>query len=272
MLLQSLIELVETLRERIDTRGNTLSELQTRYELIDPLLRELGWDTSDPEQVVVEYSLDKKRADYALHKNGSPVMIVEAKAASVSLEDAPNQAFDYSRRGIGARYFAVTNGVRWEVYDTRQPAQEMMIVSFDLKEQSPAEVCLKALALWRPSVESGYVAAGAGPILEEPLSGTEKHPPPPEPGWKPLSELDPKTMPDTDPKGIRFPDGSVVPVQSFISVVRELLKWMRNNGKIESVRPSWEQYAGREHILARVKSIIVKHARMNLAEFQLRFD
>ena len=272
MLLHGLLELVKTLQERISTRGNALGELQTRYELIDPLLRELGWDTGDPKQVVVEYSLGKKRADYALHKNGSPVMIVEAKAASVSLEDASTQAFRYSQDDMGARYFAATNGVRWEVYDTRQPANEMMIVSFDLKEQSPAEVCLKALALWRPSVESGYVAAGADPILGEPSSGTEKPPLPPEPGWKPLSELDPKTMPDTDPKGIRFPDGSVVPVRSFISVVRELLKWMKDNGKIESALPSWEQYAGREHILARVKSIIVKHAGMDLADFHLRFD
>ncbi len=301
MLLHGLLELVKTLQARIGARGNTLSELQTRYELIDPLLRELGWDTADPEQVVVEYSLGKKRADYALHKNGSPVMIVEAKAASASLEDAPNQAFDYSRRSIGARYFAVTNGVRWEIYDIRQPAEDMMIVSFDLKEQSPAEVCLKSLALWGPSVESGYVAAGTDPIIEKPSSGTEEPPLPPGSGWKPLSELDMKTMPDTGPKGIRFPDGSDVVVPEYRRAVPELVRWLTDNGKLsEPVRASspgklivsrdgrhsdgsqmrmtleangWfvsVQGGWWRHFFRAIR--IIKHAGMDLSEFHLRFD
>lgn len=73
--LDDLLRLVETLRARIDAHGPALrgSEALTRYALIDPLLRELGWDTSDPAQVVPEYSLDKgffvggkQFADYAL--------------------------------------------------------------------------------------------------------------------------------------------------------------------------------------------------------------
>ena len=50
MPLESLLQLVETLRERIESHGATLSQSEalTRYALIDPLLRELGWDTSDP--------------------------------------------------------------------------------------------------------------------------------------------------------------------------------------------------------------------------------
>ena len=51
MILESLLELVETLKARIDTHGDQLrqSEALTRYALIDPLLRELGWDTEDPD-------------------------------------------------------------------------------------------------------------------------------------------------------------------------------------------------------------------------------
>ena len=50
MPLESLLALVHKLRERIDTHGDKLkqSEALTRYALIDPLLRELGWDHRRP--------------------------------------------------------------------------------------------------------------------------------------------------------------------------------------------------------------------------------
>ncbi len=57
MPLESLLELVQTLSNRIDLHGPALrqSEALTRYALIDPLLRELGWDTEDPDMVIPEY-------------------------------------------------------------------------------------------------------------------------------------------------------------------------------------------------------------------------
>ena len=66
MPLESLLELVETLGDRIDRHGPALkqSEALTRYALIDPLLRELGWDTSDPWMVMPEYRVRIFRADY----------------------------------------------------------------------------------------------------------------------------------------------------------------------------------------------------------------
>ena len=51
----------------------------TRAALIDPLLRELGWDTENPALVMPEYRLGRGYADYALLKDGKPVMMVEAK-------------------------------------------------------------------------------------------------------------------------------------------------------------------------------------------------
>ena len=58
MPLESLLELVETLRARIDEHGPALrqSEALTRAVLVDPLLRELGWDTEDPAQFKVRLS------------------------------------------------------------------------------------------------------------------------------------------------------------------------------------------------------------------------
>ena len=58
--------------------------------------------------------------------------------------------------GIG--YFAVTDGRQWEIYETHKmaPIAEKLTVQFDIA-QSPPITCLKALALWRPSVKKQAV-------------------------------------------------------------------------------------------------------------------
>ena len=72
MPLEELLSVVETLRGRIAAHGPALrqSEALTRYALIDPLLRGLGWDTADPSQVLVEYHSGGGSADYALVGSG----------------------------------------------------------------------------------------------------------------------------------------------------------------------------------------------------------
>ena len=167
MVLDSLLELVETLRERIDEHRGALkqSEALTRYALIDPMLRELGWDTDDPALVVPEYKSGSGSADYALLENDRPLMMVEAKKLDTPLRDAVlSQGINYCLME-GTKHFTVTDGQRWEVYETHKPVPiDEKRVAFDLKGQSPAKVCLEALALWRPSVESGHVAAGSAPV------------------------------------------------------------------------------------------------------------
>ena len=82
MVLDDLHELIETLQARLDAHASELqkNEALTRYALIDPLLRGLGWDTSDPSQVLVEFRSQNGAADYALlGAGGRPLVIVEAK-------------------------------------------------------------------------------------------------------------------------------------------------------------------------------------------------
>lgn len=90
MLQQNLSRVITQLRFRVQNHGDYLSsvdEARTRYTLIDPILRALGWDLADPSQVKVEIDIDMlsavKKADYALFKkSGSgerPWILVEAK-------------------------------------------------------------------------------------------------------------------------------------------------------------------------------------------------
>ena len=170
MPLESLIELVETLRKRIGGHRAALSgnEMLTRYALVDPLLCELGWDTADPAIVIPEDTsgLGRGRPDYVLQNNGQPAMVIEAKRLGSGLQNGARQAIDYAMdANRQARYFAITDGQHWEIYDTNRPASDMSAISFDLMAASSAEVCLNVLSLWQPNVEAANVSAAQRPIV-----------------------------------------------------------------------------------------------------------
>ena len=172
MVLESLLELVETLRKRIDEHGAALrqSEALTRAALIDPLLRELGWDTENPALVIPEYRSSAGSADYALISDSSqpPVLIIEAKKLGESLDDrVALQSLNYCNL-IGTPHFALTDGKTWKIYSTfeQAPLADRLIATFSIGEMTAAEVCLRALALWRPSIIGGKVSVGRAPIFE----------------------------------------------------------------------------------------------------------
>ena len=245
MPLESLLQLVETLRERIETHRATLSQSEalTRYALIDPLLRELGWDTSDPAMVIPEYRSGSGSADYALLGNGSPSMMVEAKKLGTPLRDQVlAQGINYCLME-GTNHFAVTDGASWEIYETHRPVpiDQKRVVAFNLVNQSPAEVCLNALALWRPSVQSGASVAAHEPIV---TSLEEAGTPPQrtssansigadnadnEDGWFPLLDLA-HGLGSDPPREITFPDSSRVAIRAWVGVMEETVRWLTDRG------------------------------------------
>ena len=242
MPLESLLSLVEKLRERITANNRELrkNEWLTRYALIDPLLRELGWDTEDPALVIPEYNVgDGSTVDYALLSEGKPVMMVEAKSLGTPLQDALEQGLRYCliKR---TRYLSITDGERWEIYyDTDKAGDpgKKRLVQFDLKNGSVTEACLKALTLWELRVSS-QVAPGqtpvVGPTHNQPDSPEPSIPQPTPPSleWRPLSRLKPPK--NLLPVEIQFPDNSSRPVkrhawgQLLVAVVR----WLVNNGHL----------------------------------------
>ena len=178
---KKLQDLIETLKTRILNHGSRLeeSEALTRYALVDPLLRELRWDTEDPAQVRPEYPLKSKdsRADYVLLGDDldgrgffletKPVLLIEAKSlfgdgerdVEKELRDAALQAEHYSSSD-GVRYFAATDGRRWYVYDRKfgYGPTERQIRSFDLMEGKKAiKDCIQAEELWRSTWHVEFV-------------------------------------------------------------------------------------------------------------------
>ncbi len=243
MPLENLLTLVKNLRERIDSHGDALrqSEALTRYTLIDPLLRELGWDTEDPDMVVPEYRSGGGSADYALFSNGKPVIMLEAKKLDRSLNDAIGQGIQYCLVE-GTEYFAVTDGRCWEIYETHKPVpiDDKRIVQFDLKDTSAADACLKALALWRPSVISGQVISGESPVIGLPDNQTEtkepqsdekiivqSKPPVSDKGaWQPISDFSLPEGHSGFQAEILFPDDKQVPIKTGKGIMIEVTRWL----------------------------------------------
>ena len=267
MPLESLLELVKMLSDRIDKHGPALSQSEslTRYALIDPLLRELGWDTANPDMVIPEYRSGSGRADYALMDDGSPAMMVEAKSLATPLQDSVlAHGINYCLME-GTSYFSVTDGRLWEIYETHKPVpiNDKQIVRFDLKD-NPAQVCLKALVLWQPSGLSGQVSVGQTPVvgptgepqIQQPQATYIAKPAvsvdptvsvPQEGEWQPLSDFDP-VKGSSPPSGIVFPDDSSVEITHWYQVPIETARWLLEKNLIDEDRLPIEK--GRRYILS----------------------
>ncbi len=120
-----LSECIKVLRERVERYSKSpLKEAQTRLMLIDPMLKALGWDVSNPDQVDVEHgTVDGKAVDYALKIEGKVVLLVEAKSLSDPLTDvkAITQVVGYaSNKGVD--WCVLTNGSTYRIYRSTEKA------------------------------------------------------------------------------------------------------------------------------------------------------
>ena len=96
-------------------------EAQTRYDLIDPALKEAGWGPVEGSRVRTEYPITQGRlighgrrakplsADYVLIFRGKKLAVIEAKSKELGVTDGLAQAKDYADR-LRVRFTYATNG------------------------------------------------------------------------------------------------------------------------------------------------------------------
>lgn len=95
-----------TLADRLDqVRDQISTEEATKTALILPFIRELGYDIFNPAEVVPEFTADvgiKKgeKVDYAIFRDGKPIILFECKPIGAKLNSYSSQLY---------RYFSVTN-------------------------------------------------------------------------------------------------------------------------------------------------------------------
>jgi predicted type IV restriction endonuclease len=96
------------------------NEDEVKGYLIEPFLKALLWDPTDPNFVRRQYPVtmgsETKKVDYALMSGDSPACVVEAKAGEIGVSDA-KQALSYARN-IDVSWAMVTNGQRICLYGT----------------------------------------------------------------------------------------------------------------------------------------------------------
>ena len=235
-MLDELVETIEDLKTRIKEHREQIEayEVRTRTALIDPMLRALGWDVSDPSLVTIEAKMVRGWADYALlDGNGEIVVLVEAK--KLADKDIPfvqivSYAVSEKMQGKSdVRYCAITNGDVWHLYDlqTQKPLLQTSIVS-----DKTAKCALQLLGLWRASMADRLYSAAVRPVAPiQPPPDPPPPPPPPPPGWTALSAgFEPTGKPA--PSSMRFPNGHEVVIRSWQGVIIQAAVWLHQTGRL----------------------------------------
>ncbi len=113
---------LNTVRERIARhQRENIGEQDTKAALIVPVLRALGWDVEDLEDVKLEY---RRRpadnpVDYALFLLRSPRLFIEAKSLGSRIDDGKwaGQILAYATVA-GVEWVALTDGNEWRIYNS----------------------------------------------------------------------------------------------------------------------------------------------------------
>jgi hypothetical protein len=97
------------------------TEEATKNALILPMLNSLGYNVFNPTEVVPEFTADvgtKKgeKVDYAIMKDGQPIILIECKTAGAKLSlNHASQLFRYFAV-TPARFAILTNGIEYQFY------------------------------------------------------------------------------------------------------------------------------------------------------------
>ena len=147
-------------RKLIEERVSYEDETSTRVSLIDPLLRTLGWNVTDPAQVRLEYPTGNYKIDYVLlNEDGTPAAGLEAK----KLHDPLPRHYPKLVKSSGslfpggqAGYFILTNGNIWQLYqgitdlDDIDTKRVFEVVIAPTPTVATGECAFALAQLWRP--------------------------------------------------------------------------------------------------------------------------
>lgn len=127
-----LASVLSTVRDRITKyQRQGIGEQDTKAALIVPVLRALGWDVEDLEDVKLEYRRrpSDNPVDYALFLLREPRLFIEAKPLGAHLEDHKwaNQILTYAM-AAGVEWVALSDGNEYRLYNSHAavPVEEKL--------------------------------------------------------------------------------------------------------------------------------------------------
>lgn len=114
-------DVIKQLSERVEKLKDSLqTEEATKNAFIMPMISALGYDVFNPMEVVPEYTCDigtKKgeKIDYAIVKDGDPIILIECKHCEENLNLHDNQLLRYFNVSK-AKFGVLTNGIIYRFY------------------------------------------------------------------------------------------------------------------------------------------------------------
>lgn len=119
---------VQKLKDQIPT------EEATKMSLVVPFFQMLGYDVFNPDEFLPEFTADvgiKKgeKVDYAIMKDGSPVILIECKWCGESLDKHSSQLFRYFGT-TKAKFGILTNGLSYNFYTDLDESNKMDLTPF----------------------------------------------------------------------------------------------------------------------------------------------
>lgn len=121
---------IKILGERVvKLKDQIATEEATKNAFIMPFLQSLGYDVFNPVEVIPEYVTDigtKKgeKIDYAIFKDGNPIVLIECKHCNQNLDLHEGQLLRYFHVSK-AKFGILTNGVIYKFYSDLVEANKM---------------------------------------------------------------------------------------------------------------------------------------------------
>lgn len=147
------------------------NEQAVRDQIANPILRNLGWNPENPEEVQPNVSTEEGVPDYSLIKNGKKILFVEAKKLSVDIEQKEiiRQLAKYSF-SEGTKYGVLTNGAVWVLirsFEEGTTLTERIVWKTDLENEELPTVVRKITTISKTNIEDIEVLVKKVQILDE---------------------------------------------------------------------------------------------------------
>lgn len=220
------IETIETEIERIKTINATnMNESTAKTSFIFPMLRALGWDTTDPDEVQQEYRVGghmRGHADIALFSGGKPCVLIETKAPTKAM-DVDHQGYykmlkqlkDYCKIAE-VSLGVLSNGKEWHIYyfDKNSSMEELPLAEVINIDEADTRDCGSKLwkLLSRDKVSDNGAQTLAEKVWIQRLMVAK---------WKELMTSDNKALASLLRSSIRKSTGINVPLEDVKKFLKE---------------------------------------------------
>jgi hypothetical protein len=169
----ALLQTLESIRQRIkDHRAlYEQNEAAVSMQIITPILKALGWNVEDPNEVQPNVSTEEGRPDYTLIHDGKKRLFVEVKKLSVDVEKIePMRQLSKYAFGEGIKYGLLTNGSLWVLvrsFEEGTTLSERIVWRADIEAEELQKAAKKLLTVSKVNIGQIEDLVRKAQILDE---------------------------------------------------------------------------------------------------------